>query len=65
MLKKHFIYYGKQIIERRSSIVTRSLITEGDLKDIPRSDNNSHGVLIKNWKTIENKDLSNVQKNTI
>lgn len=65
MIKKHFVFYGKQIIERRSSIVTRSLITEGYLKDIPRSDNNAHGVLITNWKTIENKDLSNVQKNTI
>lgn len=65
MVKKHFVFYGKQIIERRSSIVTRSLITEGYLKDIPRSDNNAHGVLITNWKTIENKDLSNVPKNTI
>lgn len=65
VVKKHFVFYGKQIIERRSSIVTRSLITEGYLKDIPRSDNNAHGVLITNWKTIENKDLSNVQKNTI
>ncbi len=34
------------------------------LKDIPRSDNNPHGVLIVNWKTLENKDLENVQKNT-
>lgn len=63
MPTKSFIYYGKQVIERRSSTVTRSLITTGNLKDIPRSDNNSHGVLITNWKTLENKDLSNVQKN--
>ncbi|MVN23022.1 conjugative transposon protein TraK [Mucilaginibacter arboris] len=63
MINKLFIYYGKQIIERRSSTVTRSLITTGYLKDIPRSDNNAHGVLITNWKTLENKDLSNVQKN--
>nr|WP_181718586.1 conjugative transposon protein TraK [Pedobacter sp.]QJS06247.1 conjugal transfer protein TraK [Pedobacter sp.] len=61
--KNQFIYYGKQIIERRSSTVTRSLITTGNLKDIPRSDNNAHGVLITNWKTIENKDLSNAPKN--
>lgn len=63
MVNKRFVYYGKQIIDRRSSTVTRSLITTGNLKDIPRSDNNSHGVLITNWKTLENKDLSNVQKN--
>src|SRR5690554_651636 len=60
----NFTYYGTQTIDRRSATVTRSLITEGYLKDIPRSVNNSHGVLITDWKTLENKDLSNVSKNT-
>jgi len=60
----HFRYYGKLKIDRRSSTVLRSLITEGYLKDIPRSDNNPHGVLITGWKTLENKDLEDVQKNT-
>jgi conjugative transposon TraK protein len=64
MAKHYFRYYGKLKIDRRSSTVIRSLITEGYLKDIPRSDNNPHGVLILNWKTLENKDLQNVQKNT-
>lgn len=59
-----FVYFGKQRIERRSATITRSLITEGYLMDIPRSENNSHGVLITNWKTLENKDLSHVSKNT-
>lgn len=59
-----FTYYGRLKIDRRSATITRSLITEGNLMDIPRSDNNSHGVLINNWKTLENKDLSNVSKNT-
>jgi conjugative transposon TraK protein len=62
--QNRFRYYGKQKIDRRSATITRSIITEGGLIDIPRSDNNSHGVLITNWKTIENKDLSNVSKNT-
>ncbi|MBS1527805.1 MAG: conjugative transposon protein TraK [Bacteroidetes bacterium] len=62
--KHYFRYYGRLKIDRRSSTVVRSLITEGYLKDIPRSDNNPHGVLITNWKTLENKDLENVQKNT-
>jgi conjugative transposon TraK protein len=62
--KKYFRYYGKLKIDRRSSTVVRSLITEGYLKDMPRSDNNPHGVLIVNWKTLENKDLADVQKNT-
>jgi conjugative transposon TraK protein len=64
MPKRYFRYYGKLKIDRRSSTVIRSLVTEGYLKDIPRSDNNPHGVLIINWKTLENKDLENVQKNT-
>lgn len=64
MNRRYFRYFGKLKIDRRSSTVIRSLITEGYLKDIPRSDNNPHGVLIVNWKTLENKDLENVQKNT-
>jgi len=64
MPRRYFRYYGKQKIDRRSSTVVRSLVTEGYLKDIPRSDNNPHGVLIINWKTLENKDLEDVQKNT-
>lgn len=62
--QNRFRYYGKQKIDRRSATITRSIITEGELIDIPRSENNSHGVLITSWKTIENKDLSNVSKNT-
>ena len=62
--RKYFRYYGRLKIDRRSSTVIRSLVTEGYLKDIPRSENNPHGVLICGWKTIENKDLENVQKNS-
>ena len=62
--KSYFRYYGKLKIDRRSSTVVRSLVTEGYLKDIPRSDNNPHGVLITNWKTLENKDLQDVAKNS-
>lgn len=64
MSRKYFRYYGKLKIDRRSSTVIRSLITEGYLKDITPSDNNVNGVMITNWKTLENKDLSDVQKNT-
>lgn len=60
----YFRYYGKLKIDRRTSTVVRSLVTEGYLKDIPRSDNNPHGVLITGWKTLENKDLSDVEKNS-
>lgn len=63
--KRYFRYYGTQKIDRRSSTITRSLITEGYLSDLEiRSDNNPHAVLITRWKTLENKDLQHVQKNT-
>ncbi len=62
---RYFRYYGKLKIDRRSATLVRSLVTEGHLKDIPRSDNNPHGLLITGWKTLENKDLENVPKNTL
>ena len=46
-----------QRIIRTTSIVTRSLITEGYLRNVQRSDNNPHGFLIERWNTIENKDI--------
>ncbi|MCA5006151.1 conjugative transposon protein TraK [Sphingobacterium bovistauri] len=65
MPKRYFKYYGTQKIDRRSSTITRSLITEGFLNDLEiRSDNNPHAVLISNWKTIANKDIQHAQKNT-
>lgn len=64
-VRKYFRYYGRQKIDRRSSTIIRSLVTEGYLKDLEiRSDNNPHAVLITRWKTLENKDLENVQKNS-
>lgn len=64
-VRKYFRYYGRQKIDRRSSTIVRSLVTEGYLKDLEiRSDNNPHAVLITRWKTLENKDLENVQKNS-
>ena len=35
----------------------RELVTEGALKRVPRTENNPHGLLIVNWRTILNKDL--------
>jgi len=53
----HFRCYATQSIIRTTSIVSRSLITEGFLRNVSRSDNNPHGFLIERWATIENKDL--------
>jgi conjugative transposon TraK protein len=54
----YFRYRGQQRIVRPTSIVTRSLVTEGWLRNVSRSDHNAHGFLIERWRTLENKDLS-------
>ncbi len=59
--KMEFTYYGRQRIERRTSILMRELVTTGTLKRVPRTDNNPHGLLITNWRTLMNKDIE--QKN--
>ena len=53
----YFRCMAKQKIIRATSIVTRSLITEGFLRNVSRSDNNPHGFLIERWTTLENKDI--------
>lgn len=58
----YFRYYGKETITRPSTITTRSLITEGYLRNVERSDNNPHGFLIERWVTLENKDLKTVNR---
>lgn len=65
MEKKMFTYYGTQRIERETRILTRQLITTGSFQDVPRSDNNPHGALITNWKTILNKDIADVRKQSL
>ena len=44
---KKFCFFGKQMITRKSSVITRKLITEGYFDDIIRSPNNPHGVMLK------------------
>ena len=53
-----FRCYATQNIIRTTSMAHRSLITEGNLRNVSRSDNNPHGFLIERWNTIENRDLS-------
>lgn len=57
-----FTYYGRQRIERRTSILMRQLITAGSLRRVPRTENNPHGFIIFGWRTLVNKDLSENQK---
>ncbi len=53
----YFRCYAKQKLMRTTSVVTRSLVTEGYLRNVARSDNNPHGFLVERWRTIENKDI--------
>ncbi len=55
---KAFTYYGTQLIKRRTKTQRRTLITSGKLENTERTNNNPHGLLIVNWKTLENKDLA-------
>ena len=57
-----FTYYGRQRIERRTSVLMRELVTEGFVKRVPRTENNPHGLLIVNWRTILNKDIDQRKK---
>lgn len=62
--KMEFTYYGRQRIERRSSILMRELVTAGRLKRVPRTENNPHGLLIVNWRTLLNRDIEQKTKNS-
>ena len=58
--KMEFTYYGRQRIERRSNILMRELVTPGQLKRVPRTENNPHGLLIVNWRTLLNPSLIHI-----
>lgn len=64
MEQNKFQFFGRQMVTRKSSVITRKLITEGFFEDIIRSPNNPHGVLLKNWRIIDNEELSNQTKNS-
>jgi conjugative transposon TraK protein len=53
----YFKCYASELLVRSTSTVTRSLVTEGYLRNVSRSDNNPHGFLIERWATLLNKDI--------
>lgn len=54
----HVRYYGKLSIIRSTSVTTRLLITEGDVRDLGAvTDNNPHGFLLEKWKIIDNREM--------
>lgn len=58
----YFRCYATQDIIRTTSTVSRSLVTEGYLRNVSRSDNNPHGFLIERWTAIDNRDIKTVNR---
>ena len=53
----YFKCYATQKLVRSTSTVIRTLVTQGYLRNVSRSDNNPHGFLIQRWETLENSDV--------
>jgi conjugative transposon TraK protein len=53
----YFKCFATEKLIRSSAKVTRTLITQGFLRSVSRSDNNPHGFLIQKWETLVNTDL--------
>lgn len=58
----HVVTYARQMIIRESNITERSLITECDLQNTVRSDNNPQGFMIERFRILENKDLRTIER---
>jgi conjugative transposon TraK protein len=58
----YFKCFATEKLERSTATITRSLITQGYLRNVSRSDNNPHGFLIEKWEILNNQDVSTVNK---
>ena len=58
----HVVTYARQMIIRESNVTERSLITECNLQNTVRSDNNPQGFMIERFRILENKDLRTVER---
>jgi conjugative transposon TraK protein len=54
----YFKCYATEKLVRSTSTVHRSLVTQGYLRHVSRSDNNPHGFLIQHWETLLNRDTT-------
>ena len=58
----YFILLVLAFCVRTLSAQNATLVTAGQLKRVPRTDNNPHGLLIVNWRTLLNKDIDQKTK---
>lgn len=54
--------YAQIALVRRTSIMIKSLITECDLRQVPRSDVNPHGLLIEKWNILESNTIKETER---
>jgi conjugative transposon TraK protein len=52
-----FRFFGTETLTRPTSVVVRALVTEGYIREVNRSENDPHGLLIEKWAIIDNRDL--------
>lgn len=53
-----FTFTGTQLITRPTSLVTRSITTQGLIRTgLVQSGNNNHGFLIEKWEILQNTDI--------
>jgi conjugative transposon TraK protein len=57
-----FTYHGRQKIVRKSNTTIRNLHTKGWLRNISRTENNTHGFLIEQWVILDNRDLETIRR---
>lgn len=53
-----FIFYGKQKLEKNGEISYRNLKTQGYVRETLVTPNNLNGIIISNYKVIDNSDLN-------
>jgi len=58
----YFKCFATEKLERSTATITRSLVTQGYLRNVSRSDNNPHGFLIEKWEILNNQDVSTLNK---
>lgn len=54
--------YAHQVVTRATSTSTRSLVSECTLRDVTRSENNSHGFMMENWRVLQNPTLATIAR---
>lgn len=54
--------YAHQTLIRATSTTKRDLISECSLRDVTRSENNSHGFIMENWRVLQNNTLSTISR---